>query len=188
MINLLPDSHKSEIRAARMNVLLIRYIAIFGAAMMVLGGIIVTAYIVLDARKALVETLGEANNAKMAPYTPIRTEADSIRASIADAKTILDQKVHYSKLIYEIADSMPKGVVLESLELDPTTFGTAMTITAAAKNLESASTVKDKFAGNSEVFSDVKLLSLESGASTGTGGDYPVKVSVSVIINKAALQ
>jgi len=188
VINLLPDSHKGEIRAARTNVILVRYIAIFTVAILVLSGIIVAAYVVLDTRKASAQSLLDVNNARAAKYNSIRSEADSLRSSLSSAKSILDQKVSYSKLIYVIADSLPEGVVLDTLDLDSTSFGSSMTINASAKTFESASKLRDKFASNSTVFSDVKLLSLESGAADGTGGDYPVKVSVSLIINKAALQ
>lgn len=188
MINLLPDTHKSEIRAARTNVLLVRYIAILVAAIAVLSGIIIAAYVVLDAKETLAQEQVEANNTKTAPYEPIRAEADALRTNLSDAKAILDQKISYSKLIYEIANSIPDGVIIETLELDPSSFGSAMTINASAKSFESASQLKDKLASNSTVFSDVKLLTLESGATGSSGGDYPVKVNVSVIINKGALQ
>lgn len=187
MINLLPDNYKSEVRAARMNVLLVRYIGILSAAIVVLGGIIVAAYIVLNDKETLAMTLVETNKVKIAPYEPIRQDAEALRATLSDAKTILDQKVAYSTLVYELADSMPQGVVLDTLDLDSSTFGSAMTINAKAKTFESASQLKDKLASNTEVFSDVKLLSLES-ASSGDTSDYPVRVSVSVVINKAALQ
>ena len=188
MINLLPDSHKSEIRAARTNVLLVRYIAILSAAIIVLAGIVVGAYTVLDAKEELAQSLTEINNAKTAPYESTRQEADALRTSLSDAKAILDQKVSYSKLIYEIADSIPKGVVLDTLDLDSSSFGSGMTINASAKTFESASQLKDKLADNSEVFSDVKLLSLDSAGVGSSTSEYPIRVSVSVVINKAALQ
>lgn len=191
MINLLPETHKSDIQAARANVLLVRYIAILGAALVVLGGIVTAAYVVLENRKVSAQDLLDANTTRTAKYQPVRAEADSLRTSIASAKSILDQKVSYTKLIYKIADSTPNGVILDTLELDPTTFGnTTMIINATAKTVEAAQKLRDDFSSttNSGLFSDVKLLTLESGADDGTGGDYPVKVSVSVMINKGALQ
>jgi len=188
VINLLPDSHKSEIRAARANVLLVRYIAILAAAIAVLSGIIAAAYVVLDEKETLAESLVEAHNAKMAPYEATRTEAEALRASLSDAKAILDQKVSYTKLVYEIADSLPQGVVLDTLELDSSLLGSPMTINARAKTFESASQLKDKFASKSAIFSDVKLLSLESGSTNVSNDEYSIQVSVSVVINKVALQ
>lgn len=189
MINLLPDDYKGEIRAARTNVLLVRYISILIAAIVVLGGIIIAAYVVLQTRKVSAQELLDANVARTAQYQPTRTEAEELRTSIANAKSILDQKVSYTKLIYKIADSIPNGVILETLELDPTAFGTDMTIDATANSFESASKLRQEFANNSDVFSDVKLLSLASGSGDGaTPGEYPIRVSVSVKINKGALQ
>lgn len=187
VINLLPESHKSEIRAARSNVLIMRYIAILGAAIVVLSGIIAGAYAVLDAKETLAQSLVEVNKAKTAPYESTRQEAESLRSSLSNAKTILDQKVYYSKLIYQLANSLPEGVIIETLDLDSSTFDKPLTINAKAKTFDSASQLKDKLAANSAAFSDVKLLSLES-ASSGESSEYPVTVSVSVVINKAAIQ
>ena len=206
MINLLPESQKSEIRAARANVLLVRYIAILTAAILVLGGIIVAAYVVLETKKAATQDLLDVSKARAAQYQPVSAEADALRASLSSAKSILDQKTSYTKLIYKIADSIPPGIVLETLDLDPATFGSPMTINANAKSFESASKLRDEFASNSDIFSDVKLLSLGSGSSSdnssnsdsagnsgnvsvsGSSSEYPVKVSISLTINKAALR
>ena len=120
-------------------------------------------------------------------FTDFLLKRKVIKAGHFDNAGILDQKVSYSALLYELADSMPEGVVIDTLDLDSSTFGSAMTINAKARTFESASQLKDKLSSNTEVFSDVKLLSLESAAS-GDTSEYPVKVSVSVVINKAALQ
>ncbi len=188
MINLLPDDYKSEVRAARTNVLLIRYISILTVAIMVLSGIIITAYAVLGTRQVATQSLLDASNAREAKYSSVRAEADELRSSLSNAKLILDQKVSYSKLIYEIAGSMPNDIVLNTLELDAESVGSSMTIDANAKTVDAASKLRDRLASNNAVFSDVKLLSLESGSSTGTDNEYPVKVSVSVVINKAIMQ
>ena len=188
MINLLPDDYKKEVRAARTNVLLIRYIAIFAIAATVLGGIVTAAYIVLESRMSSAQALLEANNARTAPYASIRAEAEALRSSISSAKAIIDQKISYSKLIYEIANATPSGVTIDSLDLDPTTFGTSMTLSASAQSFDAASKLRDEFAASSEVFSSVTLVSLESNPSAAAGDTHPISVKISVIINKGALQ
>lgn len=188
MINLLPDTYKSEVRAARMNVLLIRYIVMQTVALLVLGGIIITSYIVLDMRKASAQALLETNQARTAQYNPIKTEADELRSSLANAKTILDQKISYSKLIYKIADSLPPGVIIQKLDLDPASFGSKMTLNANAKTIEDASKLKEQFSRQSDVFSNVNLDSLESNNANGTDGQYPINAVLSLTINKTGLQ
>lgn len=188
MINLLPENYKTEINAARMNVLLIRYIALQGIALAVLAGIIIASYVVLDMRKTSAQELLETNTARTAQYIPIKTEADELKASLSNAKSILDQKISYSKLIYKIADSLPPGVVIQQLDLDPTTFGSKMTINAYAKTIDDASKLKAQFSRHSDVFTNVELDSLESSSTNETGGQYPINAALSLTINKAGLQ
>ena len=191
MINLLPESHKSEIRAARTNTLLARYIAILSTAIIVLSGIVAAGYVVLEAKQKSVQSLLEASQAKTAQFSSIRADAQAMQSSLSSAKSILDQKISYTKLIYKIADSIPDGVILDTLELDPSVFGNAMTINATAKTFEAASKLPVDLKKNSDIFTKVELLTLESGSSdegTAEGSAYPVRVSVSIVINKEALQ
>lgn len=187
MINLLPDNHKSEIRAARTNVILVRYIAILAGAAVLLGGLVGGSYIAISTTKANAEEKEAANNARLAEYQDIRNRADSFRSDLATAKSIYDNSVSFSKLIYKIADTIPRGVVLDNLTLDPATLGSAVTLNASAKTVSDATRLQDSLTANSQVFSNVELQSLRS-----SGGDsedqYPVKVTVSVVINKGAAQ
>lgn len=194
MINLAPDTYKTEIRAARANVLLIRYICILSIAIIVLGGLVGGAYVVLDASRASAQEAMNSSSLKTSRYDSIRLRAEKLRADLATAKSILDQKVSYTKLIHEIASSLPSGVVLSTLDLDPATFGSEMTINASARDFKSASQLESKLASKSTLFSSVKLLSMETGEAGDNSGDnssvpgYPVHVSVSVVINKEALK
>lgn len=200
MINLLPNTYKAELRAARTNTLLIRYISILGTAVLLLSALIGGSYAVLSGSQASAQAAMEASDARVSKYSETVASAESLRTDLAAAKSLLDQKISYTKLIYAIADSMPPGVVLTTLDLDPATFSSSLTINASAKSFESASKLKDKFASRSDIFSNVKLLSMASNSTdnpnrtSNTGsetsvssGDYPVKVSISVVINKGAL-
>lgn len=187
MINLLPDTHKAEIRAARTNVLLVRYIAILIGAAVVLGGLVGGSYIAISGTKANAEEKEAANNARLSGYQDIRNRSDSFRNDLATAKSIMDSSVSFSKLIYKIADTIPRGVVLDNLALDPATLGSSVTLNASAKTVGDATKLQDALTANSQVFSNVQLQSLKS--SEGSSGDaYPVKIVMSVVINKGAAQ
>jgi Tfp pilus assembly protein PilN len=185
MINLLPYTHKQQIRAGRTNVILVRYIAILIMAAAVLSALTGATYFTLNTTKADAETKVADNQTRVAEYQTIKLEADSFRADLATAKTILDTNVSYSRLIYKIANTIPGNVILGDLALDPQTLGTDMTMAASAKTFEDAGKLKDALIRNDEVFSNVKLLSIRS---EGSSDGYPVKVSLSVVINKGALQ
>jgi len=104
-----------------------------------------------------------------------------LRASLSNAKTILTQEVDYTKVITAIAAAMPTGVVLDSLNLSPTAFGTPTTLHFFAKTTNDALGLKDKLQA-STLFSDIKFQSL----SSSQGGDYPVSANLDLTINKEA--
>lgn len=185
MINLLPYEYKSEIRAARTNVVLVRYIAILLLAAVVLSGLVAGSYLAISDTKTNADEKEAANNARLAQYQDIRNRSDAFRTDLATSKSILDNSISYSTLIYKIAESIPSGVVLDSLNLDPSTLGSSTTLSASAKTVGDATKLRDALAANSEVFSGVQLQSLRSGESGSTSG-YPVKVAVTVVINKGA--
>lgn len=187
MINLLPEERKAEIRAGRTNVLLLRYIVITFTAVIVLGGLIVGSYIALDGAKQGAEQKVSENQSRVSAYSDVKAKADAFRTDLATAKSVLDNDVSFTKLIYKIADAVPPNVILNDLNLDPATFGSSVTMNASAKTFSDAGKLKDSFIKNSDVFSNVKLQSLSSEDGPSAGG-YPVKVTLTVIINKGALR
>lgn len=188
MINLLPYEHKEEIMAARTNVVLVRYITILILAAIVLGGLIVGAYFALNGTKESAELKASENTSRLAAYQQTKLRADTFRSDLTTAKTILDSNVSFSKLIYEIADTVPAGVVLDDLTLDPATFGSSVTMNASAKTFNDASKLRDSFRANNQVFSNVQVQTIKSSGAAATDKNYPVKVVLSVVINKGAIQ
>lgn len=185
MINLLPDEHKNQIRAGRTNVLLLRYIGMLVSAIVVLSGLVVGSYVVLNTSRESALAKVSDNNQQVTEYTKIRDEAEQFRSDLATAKTIMDNEVTYSKLIYKIADVVPSGVVLDSLELDSAKLGSSATMSASAKTYNDAVALKNAFIKDENLFSDVSFETL-SYTDEG-GGSYPIKVSLSVTIRKEAL-
>ncbi len=188
MINLLPYENKQEIKAARTNVILVRYISILLVAAVVLGGLVAGCYVVLNATRLDAQSKAAENTQRVSQFQDIKTQSDAFRADLATAKTILDNDTSFSKLIYEIADTVPAGVVLDELTLDPQTFGSTITLNASAKTFDSATNLKDALIKNDKTFSNVQLQAIRSSESGDTAGGYPVQVTLSVVINKEAIQ
>jgi hypothetical protein len=186
VINLLPDELKAEIRAGRTNVLLFRYIVITLSAVVVLGGLVIGSYIVLNGAQEGARQKVSENETRVSAYSDIRARAESFRADLATAKSVLNDDISFTRLIYKIADNVPRNVVLNDLTLDPASFGTSMTMNASAKTFEDASKLKDSFIKSSDIFSRVQLQSLSSDSTTSAS--YPVKITLSVVINKGALK
>lgn len=185
MINLLPYDHKSEIRAGRVNTLLIRYILMMIGAVALLAGLIAASYVVLNDAKQRAELRVSENEQEVKGYNQVKIRANSFRSDLATAKAILDNEVTYSKLIYKIAEVIPQNVILASLTLDQDTLGSSATMNARAKTYSDAIRLKEALIENNELFTDV---SFETVVSEADQSDYQINVNLKVTIRKEALK
>ncbi|RWZ78265.1 MAG: hypothetical protein EOT05_00670 [Candidatus Microsaccharimonas sossegonensis] len=183
MINLLPDSDKREIRAARTNTILGRYIIIILLACAFLVLLLAGSYIVLRQTKQSADRLILVNSTKASSYNSTKSQVDALNASLATTKTILDQEILYSNVLINIGQQMPAGTVLSSIALDAASFtGTPLTLKAYAKTPDSATALRQKFQ-STPLFTNVSFNPVSD--STGIDG-YPVSVSMTLTLTKAA--
>lgn len=184
MINLLPYDAKQEIRAARTNIILMRYINVLAIAIIFLGVVGFSIYTVLIDTKTSAENTIKDNRAKASSYTTSENEAAALKNSLSSAKVVLDKEIRYSKVITGIAALMPSGTVLDSLSLSTTSFGAPTTLTVFAKTTANALAVKDSFQA-SPLFSNVAFVSISSASAQSS---YPITASLSVTINRGVAQ
>jgi len=186
MINLMPDTNKQEIRAARTNVILIRYIFVILIAFGFLVALLAGSYVVLTQTKASAQQLIDANDTKAEVYSSTKAQVDALSASLSETKTILDQETLYSNVLMNIGQQMPEGTVIEKIDLDAASFtGTPVSLKAYAKTNEAAVTLRERFQ-NSPLFSNVNFESVSDSADGVTG--YPISVSLTLTLNKVAAQ
>ncbi|MFZ1360603.1 MAG: PilN domain-containing protein [Candidatus Saccharimonadales bacterium] len=179
MINLLPDNNKKELHAARMNVVLLRYNILTVSAVVILLLIVGGFYAYLVTTKTQAEAANSANQEKVAEYNSTKQDAAEYRQNLATAKQILNNQVNYSSLVFRITELLPKGTVLDNVNLSAQDFGNQMTITAHAKDYAAVSQLKQNFE-QSTVFDNVFFQNI----NTGSDGSYPITVDISVKINK----
>lgn len=185
MINLLPPEEKRQLRAARSNTLLVRYNILLGAVVAFMGVAVAITYVYLNSTQQSAQVTINQNESKASQYDPIKAQAAQFRQHLATAKQILDNEVTYSKVILEIAQLIPSGVILQNLALDSQTFGTETTLVAQAKTYNDAISLKDSFS-KSSLFTNVHFQSITSAGSQG--GDYPITVNLNITIQKEAIK
>lgn len=186
MINLMPDNDKKELRAARVNTVLVRYIFIIVLAFLFLVMLLAGSYLLLGQTKQSALQLIDANETKAAVYSSTKTQVDALSSSLTETRSILNQEVLYSNVLMNIGQQMPAGTVLEKVSLTATSFsGSPMTLKAYAKTSDAAVTLRQNFQ-TSQIFSNVNFESV-SDTSGGIPG-YPVTVSMTLTINKVAAQ
>lgn len=181
MINLLPPDDKKQVRAARSNVLLLRYNFLLIGIIVFLGlAIAFTYYYLSMSLDAANQTI--ANNAqKETSYSTTKTEAEKFRAQLSESKAVFDGQISYSAALINIAHLIPDGAVISTLELGETSFSTPLILNVNVKGKFQAATVRDNFK-NSPLFSNVTIGTVKKGTVTG----YPYSIEVTVNMTKEA--
>ncbi len=183
MINLLPDDVKYDLRAARMNVMLLRYILFTGVVVALIIGMCLAFYLYLSTTHASALTTSSTNNDKAKEFTEVRKAADDYRNNLSIAKKILDNSVDYTTVVLAITELLPSGVVLDSINLTADSFGQQTSFSAHAKTYDKAIELKERFE-ESDVFSNVFFQSLtdSDGSSEGGSSAYPIAVTISATL------
>ncbi len=183
MINLLSDQRKDDIRAARANIILVRYSAIILLAILFIAGSLYVSYSLLQVTKSSNEAIIESNDTKADIYSDTKAEVDALSAKLSDASGVLNQEVRYSQVLVKLGQLTPAGTILDKLTLTTANFsGTPTEITAYAKSTSEASTLQSQFQG-SPLFTQVTLQGTETQGIDG----YPVTVKMTVTFNKAGI-
>jgi len=186
MINLMPDDAKIQLRAARTNVALIRYIIVIFFAVAFLALILFGSLFLLNLQKSSSQQLIDANNVRADVYSSTKSQVDGLSSSLSEAKGILDQEVLYSNVLVNFAGQMPAGTVIDKITLNAASFGTTpMTIQVYAKTTADAVALRDKFQ-SSPYFSKVSFQNISD--STGGIPGYPVSAMMTLSLTKAAAQ
>lgn len=184
MINLLANDRKAEIVAARVNVILLRYIGItLLAFLFVCGAFYISHGLLADTMKSATALI-EANDTKAGVYADTEQQVRALSDQLNEAKTTLNQEVRYSKVLVTIGQLTPVGTILGKVTLNSAAFnGTPVEIKAYAKSATEASLLQTQYQ-NSPLFSQVTLQGTD--AAGGIDG-YPVEVTMSVTLNKAGV-
>jgi hypothetical protein len=186
MINLLAANKKAEIRAARTNVILLRYIGIILVGLAFILGALYVTYTILTLTKNSSDQVIASNDLKAGVYSSTKTQVDALSASLAQTKLILDKEVRYSKVLVNLAQLMPAGTVFDKLTLDSSSFtGTPIATKIYAKTSADAAVLHQQFQ-QSPLFSNIVFQpAVESGS--GIEG-YPVSVDVTFTFAKGVTQ
>lgn len=185
MINLLSPDDRRQLTAARTNTLLLRYNILLGLVIGILIVEMVGIYVVLGIDKARNEAVIQDNETKTQAYNSTKLAATQFKSDLTTAKYILGNQVPYTKLITTIANLLPSDAVLDTLALNPTTFGTPTQMTIHTKSYQSAIDVKQRLqSSDQKIFSDVSFQSVNQ--DSGANSDHPYTAVYNVTISKEA--
>jgi hypothetical protein len=187
MINYLPADQRKQLRAARSNVLLLRYNIglIFAAVFM--GLAILTIFFLLTNEKQNAEGTIATNQARVGNFSSVQAQADSFRKDLVDAKSLFDSEIDYSKIYLEVSRLIPSGAVLDSLKLDAAQIGQPMTLSMKIKGEQQATSLLAAFKSSAMFGNAATYESLSANAGTDSG-TYPYIIAINVTINKSEVK
>lgn len=180
MINLLPPNDKRQMHAGQSNVLLLRYCIASLLLAIPLFGLVGGVYFIMRNSENTARAAIEESDRKSSGYQETEKNAAEFRKNLQIAKGILDKEVRYSKIAVKVAQTMPSGIVLESLELDASTFGQSVTLNALGKSYDDAIRLKTAFERSND-FNDAHLEVVSRGETDEQG--FNTSISISVIIS-----
>lgn len=187
MINYLPPDQKKQLRAARTNVLLVRYNIglVIVASFLTLATLAV--FLLLSSEKKAAEDTIAANQSRASNFSDVQARADSFRKDLSDAKTIFDNEILYSKIYSEIAGILPSGTALEALDLSEAQLGTPLSLSFKIKGEQQAASLLSAFKYSTMFGGAASYGTLK--ANTGAdSGNYPYIISINVTIDKGAIR
>ena len=143
MINLLPTEDQRQLRAARSNTLLLRYVVILPLLIVFLVAEMIVIYFVMNATQDTNKKTIAENEAKTAEYADTKKEADSYRANLNVEKSILNTQVPYTKILVALAQKLPEGATIEQISIDSSALTTPTTLKLRVKSYAQAVEVKN---------------------------------------------
>lgn len=195
MINLLPSSVREDVTFARRNRTLLHWNMAIGVLLIAVCVLLAGGYLYLNqimtrydkqvasARQNLQEQKLEETQAR------VQTISDNVKL----INQVLSKQILFSKLLKEFGTLMPRGTVLERLELTGETTG-ALDLTALAKDFDDATQVSVNFGDEeNKLFESVDTVSVscaDNGSQSLANDDnnsvsqYPCRINLRVLFSK----
>ncbi len=193
MINLLSPETKKQIRAARMNVVLVNYCMLICVTALCLAAVFGVGFWADMNDQQAAQQAKDASVTAAGEYANTRKAAEAFAKDLTTAKAILANNVSFSKLLTDIASVVPSGVILNNLSLGGTTTKNApITISGRATSSQKAIDLKNSLEA-SPIFENVSFINV---SRTDTAAlltidplitRYPYVVSVKASFTKSAV-
>jgi len=166
MINLLPTELQQEIKAKRINSILLRYLVALGIA---------TGFLVIAILASSV-ILGIVKNSTDQTYHTATAGSTSAEPRINNANLIMSRQKSYSKVLTGVAGALPDGLVLDEIKMSKSSIDSSVNI----KLINKIDMNSDQIKSNLEASALINTATVSQ--STGD------KLDVLLTINPGAMQ
>ncbi len=196
MINLLNPEHSAELKAARLNFRLRRYMALAIVATAGIVAIYGAGYWSASSEYNLAKKQNEAAQSELKTHESLKKRMSEYRANLAIADKILDTQLEYSDFLVYTAQAMPSNTILASVGLStkelsmPGTQRGILSLDARTKSYNDAIDLKTSLEASSlfsEVsFRDTSTTLTETSTTNWIDREYPYRGSYTVRLDLEA--
>ncbi len=183
MINLLPPGRVLNIRLARSNTILRRYVELIIVGSLVLLAAILVARYFFGVQNDNIQRTVDLNNAKIASLQPVQKQAEELSATVNTISGLLSRNVKFSDMLTQIGGIMPPGSVLTGLKFSLEDVEAPLVVSAQVDNEQKAAVLRNNLAASS-LFEKAELKNItkiEDETSTTTPTNPSTGPSVSAI-------
>ena len=170
MINLLPPGRVLNIRLARSNTILRRYVELIIVGSLVLLAAILVARYFFGVQNDNIQRTVDLNNAKIASLQPVQKQAEELSATVNTISGLLSRNVKFSDMLTQIGGIMPPGSVLTGLKFSLEDVEAPLVVSAQVDNEQKAAVLRNNLAASS-LFEKAELKNItkiEDETSTTT--------------------
>lgn len=185
MINLLDTNTKKELRAARLNVTLRKYVIFFIVVALAISGAFGVGYWLLLQDHARHNESSEAFKVEQAKYRETINQSTAFASNLSIAKAILANEILFSDFTINIAKILPKDSALQNLTVSTEDFKKPIILSVRTTSYDNAVNVKNAFE-DSPIFEGVNIIS--TSTIEKPLDKYTHLVSLNVTISKDAFK
>lgn len=187
MINLLSPEERKQIKAARANSILMRYVVMSTIVVVIIAVELVGSYFMLLFNQSTSRNTISENQSKSSAFSSVKGNAERYRSNLRVAKYILDTQAPYTDILNAVAKRLPNGASLTGISIDPTTFGTDSVqiqtrVSSYAQAIEVKNSLQETSINKVKVFDSVSLSN-----AMHENGDSAFQANYTVVYSKKVL-
>lgn len=179
MINLLPYDIRKQLKAARLNNMLIRYLVLILITAIFIAIICAISFLLIEnsrpKQQSAVVSITESNPET---YENSLIEFNKIKNNIKIAQEVIAKQTSFSEAMLEISDKLPKDSILENIKI---TNGSQVELTILAKESNITDQISTAFQ-NSNKLTNFSISSNETNKSTNS--NYSIKIKATATLNR----
>ena len=169
MINLLPPARLTNLRIARSNTILRRYIELILLSLGLFGLAVFAGYYFLHIQQSNTARTLELSRQKVKKLEPVQKQATELSATVNTiAGLFSSNNVKFSEMLTQIGGLMPDGSVLTGLQFSIEDLKSTLVVSAQVDTEQKAAILRNNLASSS-LFSKVDIQTISQIQSTTSG-------------------